>query len=77
MWGWLLCWDHAEEQEQVAASNIGGGLEGILVNHPNRDKKLHETSPSTGFPLTSLCLLKEFYFYSCLCKKFSLHLYLL
>jgi hypothetical protein len=57
--GWLLCYDHVEKQEYVAASNTGGGLEVMLVNHPTSDKGAHETSPSTGFPLTILCLHKD------------------
>jgi hypothetical protein len=62
VWGWLLCYEHGEAQEQVAASNTGGGLEVMLVNHRTSDKGHHETSPSTGFPLVFLCLHKYFLF---------------
>jgi hypothetical protein len=44
----LLCYEHDEEQEQVAASSTGGGLVGMLVNHPTSDKGPHEASPRTG-----------------------------
>jgi hypothetical protein len=51
-----------EAQEQVATSNTGGGLEGMLLNYPNSDKGHFETSPSTGFQLIFTCLYKAFIF---------------
>jgi hypothetical protein len=51
-----------KSKEKTAVSNIGGGLEGMFVNHPTTDKGHHWTSPSTGFPLIFLCLHKDFLF---------------
>jgi hypothetical protein len=48
VWAALLCYEHDEEQEQVAASSTGGGLVGMLVNLPTLDKGPHEASPRTG-----------------------------
>jgi hypothetical protein len=62
VWGWLLRYEHDEEQEQDAASNPGGGLEGMLVNYPTSDKGHHESPSSTRFPLISLCLHKDLLF---------------
>jgi hypothetical protein len=38
----------------------------MLVTHLTSGKGHHETSPSTGFPLTFYAYIKTFYFYSCL-----------
>jgi hypothetical protein len=57
----LLFYEHDEEQEQVAASNAGGGPQGMLVNHPTTDKAHHKTLPSTGFSLIFLCLHKRLF----------------
>jgi hypothetical protein len=76
VWCWLLCYEHDEEQEQVAASNTAGGLEGMRVNHPSSNKRHHETSSSTGFPLIFLCLHKDFLFpLTYIFKKISYPLY--
>jgi hypothetical protein len=69
VWGWILCREHDEEQEQVTASNTGGGHEGMLVNQLTLDKGHHETSPSTSFQLIFYAYIQTFYFYSCLYKK--------
>jgi hypothetical protein len=37
--------------------DLGGGLEGVLVNNPNSDNGHHETSPRTGLS-TYICKKK-------------------
>jgi hypothetical protein len=71
----LLCYEHDEYQEQVAASNTGGGLQDMLVNHPTSDKGHYQTSPSKGYVYA---YIRTSYFYSCLYfKKFLPYSYLL
>jgi hypothetical protein len=55
-----LCETGFSVVNRVAASNTGGVLEDMLANNPTSEKRHHEVSPSTGFPLIVLCLHKNF-----------------
>jgi hypothetical protein len=62
-------------QEQIAPSNTGGELEGMLINHSTLDKEHYDPSPSTGFSSIFLCLHKDFISTRVYIKKIAYTLY--